>query len=167
MKRIKLTFLILIFPLMTAWTAHKFYVSITKIEFVQEKQSLQIISKIFIDDIEDVLQKRYDPKISLATKKETQEDADILKRYILNEFRVSVNGKPVTLDYIGKEYETDVVKIYMEVKGISEVKSIEITNDMLTELFEEQQNIIHFKDIDSRRSLVLEKNNPKGMLNFN
>ena len=167
MNFIKLTILLLLFPLITASTNHKFYVSITKIEYVKQKKSLQIISKIFIDDLEDVLQQRYDPSISLATKKETQKDVDYMKQYIAKKFEVSVNGRPVKIDYIGREYEIDVVKIYMEVAHVSQLNNIEVSYDILTELFEEQQNIIHFKINDSRRSLVLEKDNPKGMLNFN
>ena len=80
--------------------AHKFYVSITKIEYVKEKSSLQIITKIFIEDIEDALQKRYDPSISLDTKKETETADEDLKNYILQKITIKVNGKPVTLDYI-------------------------------------------------------------------
>ena len=167
MKFLKITILVLIFPLLTAATAHKFYVSITKIEFVAEKQSLQIISKIFIDDIEDALQARYDEDLSLDSEKMTVREEALLKQYVFQKFEVVVNGSPVTFDYIGMEYETDIVKIYLEVNGISEVKTLEITNEILMEMFEEQQNIIHYKYGKKRRSLVLEKEYPKGMLNFN
>lgn len=167
MKFLKIAFLILLFPLMTASTAHKFYVSITKIEYVKEKQSLQIISKIFIDDIEDVLQQRYDPSIQLATKKETERDVEILKKYVMEKIEIKVNNMPVTINYIGREYEIDIVNVYMEVEGISELKKLEITNKLLMEVFEEQQNIIHFKSDKNRRSLILDKDNPTGMLIFN
>lgn len=71
MKYFKFLLLALVFPLVSGTPAHKFYVSITKIEYVKEKNSLQIITKIFTDDIEDALQQRYDKNISLDTKKET------------------------------------------------------------------------------------------------
>ena len=147
--------------------AHKFYVSITKIEYVKEKSSLQIITKIFIEDIEDALQKRYDPSISLDTKKETETADEDLKNYILQKITIKVNGKPVTLDYIGKEYETDMVVAYVEVKGVKELNTIEIENKVLMDLFPEQQNIIHLKTPKSRRSLILDRDEPKGKLDFN
>ena len=147
--------------------AHKFYVSITKIEYVKEKSSLQIITKIFIEDIEDALQKRYDPSISLDTKKETETADEDLKNYILQKITIKVNGKPVTLDYIGKEYETDMVVAYIEVKGVKELNTIEIENKVLMDLFPEQQNIIHLKTPKSRRSLILDRDEPKGKLDFN
>ena len=166
MKFFRICLILLMLPLLTSFADHKFYVSITKMEYVKEKQAIQIISKIFIDDIEDVLQQRYDPSISLATKKESRRDIDFLKTYIDQKFDIWVNGQEVTIDFIGHEYETDVLKIYMEVTGVKELKTLEVNNEWLTELFEEQQNIIHFKS-DTRRSMILEKENPKGMLNFN
>jgi hypothetical protein len=166
MKFLKIAILVLIFPLLSASSAHKFYVSITKVEYVAEKESIQIITQIFIDDVEKVLQERYNSDISLGTKKETKEDAEVLKKYILQKLKIKVNGKPVSLNYIGKEYETDIVKSYIEVTGIKSFKSIEIENQVLMDLYEEQQNIIHLKTKESRRSLILERDNPKGVLNF-
>ena len=42
----------------------------------------------------------------------------------------------------------------------------EIENKILFDTFEDQQNIIHIKTPEKRRSLVLDKENPKGLLNF-
>lgn len=167
MKFLKISLLVLLFPLITGSTEHKFYVSITKIEYVAESESLQIITQFFIDDIEEVLQKRYRPDVSLGTTKETKEDVSLLKEYILQKLNISVNGTPVTLDYLGIDYDVDMVKSYIEVTGIKEVKSVEIEFKALTELFTEQQNIVHFKTAESRKSLILDIDNPKGVLNFN
>lgn len=167
MKILRICLFLLVLPLFIATKSHKFYVSITKIEFVEEKQSLQLISKLFIDDLEDVLQQRYDASIQLATSKEKAEHRKYLTQYILQNLQIQVNGKPVSIDFIGSEYETDVIKIYMEVTGVSEVNTLEVSNEWLVDVFEEQQNIIHFKSDHTRRSMVLEKEHPTGMLNFN
>jgi hypothetical protein len=167
MKTFKLAFLAAMIMVVTiAATAHKFYVSTTKVEYVPNKESVQIITKIFIDDIEDVLQQRYNESITLATKKETERDAAFLEKYIVEKLKIKINGEEVPLRYLGKEYDIDVVKAYLEITGVKNVHSIEIENEVLFELFPEQQNIIHFKHGDYRRSLVLETNNPKEMLNF-
>ena len=167
MKFLKIAILIVVLPLMTASTAvHKFYVSTTNIEYVPKKQSIQIITKIFINDIEDVLQKRYDPSISIATTKEKEEDVAYLKRYILQKLKINVNGKPAELTYIGKEYDIDVVNAYIEITGVKELHSIEVKNEVLMDLFEEQQNIIHIKTPNIKRSFILDSDNPKDMLNF-
>ena len=166
MKFLKITLLLLLFPLITGSADHKFYVSITKIEYVSESESLQIITQFFLDDIEEVLRKRYRPDVSLGTTKETKEDVALLQDYILQKLKISVNGKPVALDYIGREYEIDMVKSFIEVSGVKEFHSIEVEFNALTELFSEQQNIIHLKTSESRKSLILDRDNPKGVLNF-
>ncbi|MCB0457472.1 MAG: DUF6702 family protein [Flavobacteriaceae bacterium] len=158
--------LLLIIPILTAANVHKFYVSTTKVEYVQEKQSLQIITKLFIDDIEDVLQERYNTSLGLATQKEAKEAEAFLKKYALQKFKIWVDGKEASITYVGREYEVDVVKIYLESEDISEFKNIEIENKMLFEISPEQQNIIHVKNKDSKKSLILDKENPKGLLNF-
>ena len=166
MKYIKIVFALLIFPLLMSSTSHKFYVSTTNIEFVKEKNSLQIITKIFTEDIEQALQSRYSPSITLDSKKETETDESYLKKYLLQKIKIEVNGTPVIPTYLGKEYDIDIAKIYLEIENVSELNSIEIENKVLIDMFSEQQNIIHLTTPDSRRSLILEKSNPKGVLNF-
>ncbi len=166
MKFFRIFLLLLVFPIISAAPLHKFYVSITKIEYVKEKKSLQIITKIFIDDIEDALQQRYNPSISLDTKKETEAANEDLKKYILQKINIKVNGKPVSLNYIGKEYDTDMVVAYLEVTDVKELNTITIENKILLDVFSEQQNIIHLKTPTSRKSLILDKDEPKGELNF-
>ena len=166
MKYFRILLLLLIFPLISATSAHKFYVSITKIEYVKEKKSLQIITKIFTDDIEDALQHRYDPSISLDTKKETEAADEYLQKYILQKLNIKVNGKPVQLNYIGKEYDVDMLVAYIEVTHVPNLKSIEIENKVLMEMFPEQQNIIHLKTTNSRKSLMLDKDESSGKLKF-
>ncbi len=162
----KYLLLFLVFPFLVASAPHKFYVSITKIEYVQEKQSIQIITKIFTDDIEKALKQQYKPSISIGTKKETEEDTEYLKSYILEHLKISVNGKPTNLKYIGQEYDLDMVNAYIEITNVKDLTTIKVEDKMLFDVFEDQQNIIHLKTPTTRRSLILEKDNPNGVLNF-
>lgn len=167
MKFLKIALVLLLFPLVTASTTHKFYVSITTIEYAPKEQTLQLITKIFLDDIEDALETRYTRKFNFNSKKETKGDGEILKDYVIQKLKINVNGEPATFTYIGKEYDIDVVKLYIEIPNISSLNSIEVENKVLLDMFDEQQNIIHVKNNNTRRSLILDKENPKGLLNFN
>ena len=75
-------FCLLIFPFFAGFVAHKFYVSTTKVEYVKERKSIQIISKIFVEDLEQVLQERYSSRVQLDPKKETDLDQSYLLNYI-------------------------------------------------------------------------------------
>ena len=65
MKIIKSLLILAIITSIAFVSAHKYYVSITKIEYVSEKQSVQIITRIFIDDLEKLLKERFDNSIVL------------------------------------------------------------------------------------------------------
>lgn len=47
-------------PLLAFSSLHKYYVSVTKVEHIKEKQTVQITSRIFIDDFEKLLRARYE-----------------------------------------------------------------------------------------------------------
>ena len=167
MKFLKLFLVAIILPMLVSATDHKFYVSTTNIEYSKQNESLQIISKIFIDDIEDVLQKRYKPTLSLDSKKETKEDTELLKEYILQKLKVWIDGKEVSFNYIGREYDVDIVNAYIEIPNVKNPKTITVEYKILFELFSDQQNIIHIKSNNYRRSLLLDRDNPKEMLKLN
>jgi len=162
-----ITYCLLIFTLFSGFVAHKFYVSTTKVEYVKEQKSIQIISKIFVDDLEQVLQKRHNSKVQLDPKKETDLDQNYLLNYILKKLKFKVNGNDTQPIYIGKEYDIDILNIYFEIENIDMLGSLEIENKILIDLFPEQQNIIHFSNEKNKKNLILDKNLPSGLLNFN
>ena len=160
-------FCLLIFTFFTGFVAHKFYVSTTKVEYVKERKSIQIISKIFVEDLEQVLQERYSSRVQLDPKKETDLDQSYLLNYILHKLKFKINEKEAQLIYIGKEYDIDILNIYFEIEDVDSLESIRIENKILIDLFPEQQNIIHFSNEKNKRNLILDKNHPTGLLNFN
>jgi len=160
-------FCLLIFTLFTGFVVHKFYVSTTKVEYAKEKKSIQIISKIFVEDLEQVLQERYSSRVQLDPKKETDLDQSYLLNYISQKLKFKINEKEAQLIYIGKEYDIDILNLYFEIEDVDSLESIRIENKILIDLFPEQQNIIHFSNEKNKRNLILDKNHPTGLLNFN
>ena len=61
---------ILILPLLSFTETHKFYVSVTNINYAQNDGSFQITMRIFIDDLDDVLKERYSLNAQLNTENE-------------------------------------------------------------------------------------------------
>ena len=160
-------FCLLIFPFFAGFVAHKFYVSTTKVEYVKERKSIQIISRIFVEDLEQVLQERYSSRVQLDPKKETDLDQNYLLNYISQKLKFKINEKDAQLIYIGKEYDIDILNLYFEIEDVDSLESIRIENKILIDLFPEQQNIMHFSNEKNKRNLILDKNHPTGLLNFN
>ena len=82
MKFFKTTLVLILFQILISSISHKFYVSTTNVEYVPEMQTIQIISKIFVEDLEKVLQERYSHLIVLNPKKETKTDINYLRKDI-------------------------------------------------------------------------------------
>ena len=167
MKSFKLLLFTILIPLVAFTSIHKFYVSVTLVEYVKEKQSVQIITRIFIDDLEDLLRKRYDENITLNTSKEEQSIDVYIGKYLKSKMQVNINGTPVSFTFIGKEYEDDIVYCYMEISDISSIDSFKITNQILFEVFNEQQNIVRTNINSKNKSFLLTSHNETGVLNFN
>ncbi len=168
MKRISL---ILIFCfsliLISGKKMHDYYVSVTVIEYSEKHKSLQIISQIFIDDFEKVLRERYDESLTLAEDDEPKIVDSYMRKYLAKKLKLKVNGEDVSFNFIGKEYIDDITYCYLEVENISEVKTLEVTNQTLFDVISEQQNIVRMKMFGKNRSFLLFPDNDNCMLNFN
>lgn len=103
--------------LISATAYHKFYVSVTQINYSNKEESLQITSRIFIDDFENVLKERYGVTLDLGTPQEAKNSNYYVERYLNTRFTIHINGKKQELHFLGKEYENDVVKTYIEIKN--------------------------------------------------
>ena len=81
---------------------------------------------------------------------------------------VEINDRPVDFDFLGKEYDNDIMICYLEVSkiDISTATSISVENEVLMDIFEEQKNVVHFKLGNQKKSFVLIRENNKGMLNL-
>lgn len=138
--------------------AHPFHVSVCDIEYNSENQALQISQRIFIDDLENGLKKFHKMESIEAYKPQDPKQLDSLIEAYLNEkLRVKIDGKAVALNYLGSEVEQDARWCYIEVSGIPSVTKAEITNLVLLEVFEDQENIVHFKANGKLRSFRLNR----------
>ena len=165
MKFKKYFTILLLIPLL-AFSVHKYYISLCEIEYVEEQRSLQITLGMFIDDIEFTLNKNHNSTLNIATKQEADSIDTLFENYLNKHFKISINNKPQYYNYIGKEYDDDIVRFYMEITNIQELKSIEVTNTSLFRDFKEQQNIIKIKANNTHKTFYLNRKNDKGLLNF-
>ena len=148
--------------------AHKFYVSVTTVEYAQKEESLQIISRIFIDDLESALMARYDLEAALGTPQESDQGLAYIERYFNSKFTVFVNGEVREYTFLGRKYDRDQVICYLEISGVPEagLESVGVQNEILMDVFEEQKNLVHLKILGAKKSYVLIRENNKGMLNL-
>ncbi len=146
---------------------HKFYVSVTEIEYVEEKQSVQIITRIFIDDLEALLRKRYDKNITLEQLEDETQIDYYIQKYLSGKIQIKINNRLKQLVFVGKEYEEDIVYCYLEIVDVSNINTFNISNKVLFDLFDEQQNIIKTKIYLKKKNFMLIPQKNSKVLNFN
>ncbi len=161
-------FMMLVLPLGSFSGAHKFYVSVTNVEYSEADEALQITSRIFIDDLEAALEARYDVQTALATPEESDQALAHIERYFNAKFNVFVNGSVRDFTLLGKKYDRDQVICFLEVTGVprATLESVGVQNEILMDVFEEQKNLVHLKILGIKKSYVLVRENNKGMLNL-
>ncbi len=137
---------------------HPIHISISEIHYKKETRSLQIMHKIFMDDLEDHIKKLasfrgQEVYLHLGTKKESPEADAHIERYVREHFTIKLNGKTLSGNYIGKEYETDAVWIYVEIEEVALPGELDIANNILLDFYSDQLNFIHFNINGQKKSL--------------
>ena len=158
--KLSIAVLVALVSLSSFISAHKYYVSVTDIEYAKEDKAIQIISRLFIDDFEKVLQERYDDSIKI----EHELSGIYIEKYFSKKLLVTVNNELKQFKFIGKEIEDDMVHCYFEIENVSSVKTIGVTNKLLFDAFDNQQNITHLKINDEKKSFLFIKDNASGLL---
>ncbi len=152
---------------LSAFSVHKYYLSLTQIKFKEEQKSVQIIINVFMDDIELALNKDYDIDLKLTTKLELKDNDVYFEKYLKKKLEFKINGESKAYNYLGKEYDGDLVFFYLEIENIESVNSIEVKNKILTFHFPTQQNLVKSKVGDKNKSVLLTKEKDSSILNYN
>lgn len=125
---------------------------------------IQITSRIFIDDMNNALEKKYHKKTFVGTDRETADDVVLMKKYLAEKFVLKLNGSAKPMNFLSKEVEANVIVSYFSIKEVSKINSLSIENSALLEVNEEQQNIIQANISGEKESLLLTSDNFRGVL---
>ena len=165
-KTILITFFGLLFLTLTSFSVHKFYVALYQVNYAPEKKMLQITTRIFVDDLNNAIGKKYTKKVALGAENETAEDVNLLNKYFSEKVYIKVNGQTKPIHFLSKEMEGDVLICYFTIKEIKKINSLEIYNSIITEGISEQQNIMHFNVLGTKNTLLFTESTSKGVLKY-
>ena len=156
MKKKLLHFIIPIFlvVLLSSFAWHKFYVSVTQIDYVPNKKRVEITSRIFIDDLEKALDKKYKKKFYLTSTREIENADALIQEYLKEKIKISINKKAQNIEYLAREVEGDVLIFYTKIAISKKINTFEIYNSLLTDIYKEQQNIVHLNINGNKNSFL-------------
>jgi len=166
MLKFKVVISLLFLSLSSFMGLHKYFVSVTDIEYVPKEKAVQIITRLFIDDFDSVLQERYDVEFHLESEATKDTRLAYIQKYFSKKVTISINNVPQKIQLLGTEFEDDMLVSYFEIRNVNAIKSIKITNKLLLENGSNQQNITHININGKKKSFLFVKDKDTDVLNF-
>jgi hypothetical protein len=146
---------------------HPIHVSVSEINYSEKDKALQITSRIFIDDLElAVREQRKEPELDITAPKGTLTTNQLVIDYMKEHFKVKVDGRPAKLNFLAVETEDIAFICYIEIENVKKVKALEILNDVITEVHEDQSNLIHVTYKGPIKSARLMRDKPSEVFKF-
>ena len=149
-------FLVFLQLTLTNKNLHPFHVSVTEINHNAKDKTLEISCKIFTDDFEDALTRKYKAKVDLVQPKDKPAMNKLVNDYINNHLAIKTDNKSAVINFIGFEVENEAAYVYLQVNDIATIKKAEVTNSVLRDLFNDQTEIIHFIENGNRKSVKID-----------
>lgn len=145
---------------------HPLHISVTEITLDEKEKELEIMLRIFTDDLELAIRNaKNDETLNLLKPTNTTTDK-LVWEYLQSRFTLRADGKIQSINYIGHEADENVLIFYIQVQPVKKFRTIDITNSILTELYEDQSNLVNMTVDDNTKSLRLMRDNPSGKLSF-
>ena len=145
---------------------HPIHVSVTEIEMDEKDKRLEIMMRVFADDLELTLRKSLgQPELDILGLPSADVDG-IVSAYLQDHFKISLDNKAQKNNYLGHELDDLAFIFYIEVPNVRKWNTIEIQNDIIMETHDDQSNLIHITVGETVRSLRLTRNNPVDNLTF-
>ncbi|MBI3138869.1 MAG: hypothetical protein HYZ15_09815 [Sphingobacteriales bacterium] len=145
---------------------HPFHVSVIEINHNAADRTLEISCKIFTDDFEKVLAKNYKTKVDLINPADKAPMDSLVKKYLMSHLSVTVNSKPVTLQFIGFENEKEAAYGYIQADNVPVLNRISISTNIMYDQFDDQVNIMHVIVNGNRKSTKLNYPETEALLQF-
>lgn len=155
-------------PVLAFWLfIHPIHISVTEIEFDEKEQSLEIMMRVFVDDLELTLRNSLNqPDLDVLNPGNGMTTDGLVGDYLKNHFKISLDDKPHRIHYLGHEREAEAFILYVEVTGVRKWKTISIYNDIIMATHDDQSNLVHVYVNDNVKSLRLTRNTPADKLTF-
>jgi hypothetical protein len=135
---------------------HPLHVSVIEVSHNAVDKNLEISCKIFTDDFEKILNRNYKAKVDLINPVNKPAMDTLVKKYVFSHLSIKADGRPVNYHYLGFENEGEAAYSYIEVENITTVKKLEISTNIMHDLFDDQINIIHVIVNGNRKSSKLD-----------
>ena len=147
--------------------AHPFHSSIFSINFNDNSRSIEITIRVFANDLEKTINQINNSSVIIDNNDNMQDIDSLIFNYINKTIFLSINERKRDLSWIGKEFETDIVWLYLEILDVDKkIKKIISENRFLFSSFEDQLNIMNFNIHGKQKTVMTHNDKPVDILSF-
>lgn len=146
---------------------HPIHVSVTEIKHNEKVKAVEIISRIFIDDLELAVQKQInEPGLDLLNPGKGRLTEKLVEAYLNEHLKIGLEGKPQVLHFLGLEREDLALLCYIEIQNARRVTQVEVLNDVIMEVHDDQSNLVHVTLNGMVKSARLMRDKPTDTFTF-
>ena len=148
-------------------SAHPFHVSVCDMVYESNDKHLKISVRLFLDDLEEVLQTYGDlPNLDIVQEAEQPNIQKLVGESMLENLGGKVGKKEIELNYLGCETDMDVMWIYLEVEKLKPFKNITVRHTSFLEKFDDQENLMNVKKDGEMKGVRLRKGKVESTLSW-
>ncbi len=151
----------------TNYFFHPVHISVTEINYSEKDKALQIISRMFIDDLELCIRaKRKDQDLDILEPKNGITTRQLVEEYVKEHLKIKLDDKLCKLTFLGTEKEDLSMICYIEITNVKKIKTLEVVNDIIMEIHDDQSNLVHVTFQSPVKSARLTRNNSFEIFTF-
>jgi hypothetical protein len=120
--------------------AHTYHTSLTRMDYNAKDKNIEISVQLFIHDVTPMLERRLKKRVDI--EKTAEVDAELFK--YLSETFIFQNkkGEAQKLKWVGREFENDVVYVFVEIPFEESFEGTKLQNTIFFESYPEQTNLV-------------------------
>ena len=141
---------------------HPIYISVVEIN--SKDNNLEIVFKIFRDDLEDGIKNNLGKNVSIDSQYKVDLNNKIIQEYLNAVTSIKVNNEKKELLFLNFILENERIKVNTKINNNSIIDTIEIYNEILIDVFSNQKNVIFFNIYNQLNNDFLDKSKKKTVL---
>jgi len=124
---------------------HPVHLSVTNIEYNEQQKKFEVSIRVFIDDFEKIINYQNNINLKLEKEDELSNANYYINKYITDHLKLKINGSfvPESKYKLKKREKKDITLwLYYEIKYNKKIEEIDITNQLMTDLYKDQKNML-------------------------
>jgi hypothetical protein len=132
--------------------AHKYFFSITEMEWQPESKQFEVIVDLSTHDLEFALSALFNKSIHV----EHPEFETLTKQWLKQHMFLKQSGVLIPLIWVGQQSTHKQVSLFLKTAEIDQSQPLTLTNSLLTNLFSKQVNTVNITALDQTQTLTFD-----------